>query len=387
MADEQYKQIRTPDGIIHRFPADATADDIDQALNPLPPKYGPETPGESKTQYGLRVGGSVLGFGTDRYTPRTPQEGETSGPSLYNAYLKTKQGLGEGWEGIKQTFQHPIESFKHDPVGTVSTLSLPGGILHGGYRGLRAGYEALPEGRVKGTIGGAASGATSPIELPITRHGAARAITTSPVTGGAYLLGHHFGGVEGGMASAFIADRLMRTAQGALQGGREGRLKGLGPTLGPEAPPAVPKVSKQISTSTLDSALKNNIIAPEEHTARLVSLGHTPEDAAVMTKNAMIKEGPSEKITLGETPKKLSLGDAKSAVKAGMMSMDDFNQYLTEAGFNESHRAIMTNLLSKSIEEDAATEKEAAAKKEEAKPKPKTVKPKPKPKKKAAPED
>src|SRR5215831_4019525 len=80
---------------------------------------------QSWTQFALGQLSKVVPFGTDRYTPEKDQGGYVPRPSLYNIGLRTIRGAQEGWEGIKQTFQNPLESLQQDPVGAVQTLSLP----------------------------------------------------------------------------------------------------------------------------------------------------------------------------------------------------------------------------------------------------------------------
>jgi len=192
----EYKDI-VIDGVKHRFPVDATDEEINSTLNP---------PSESGLQRGLRVARSVIPFGNEGFQVRSPADieeqkkrdlaaGYTPGPSLRNLTGNIGRSLKETGQGIYSAFAHPIEGFKQDPVGEISNLSIPGSLIRGGL--------STPVGQRIGTA--TKAGFEEAGKGGFSRH----AIPTALGIGVSEMLGHGYwpglvGGELVGRAPAFV---------------------------------------------------------------------------------------------------------------------------------------------------------------------------------------
>lgn len=114
--------------------------------------------------------------------------------------------------------------------------------------------------------------------------------------------------------------------------------------------------AKGPSLEMLKEALSSGSITPEQFEAQLSKLPYDEETKGIIKANMQSKLAPKASTTPGETPKALSLGHLQSAVKEGLIDIEDFPGELEKLGYNERDRGILTKLLESSIQKEKEAE-------------------------------
>ena len=131
-------------------------------------------------------------------------------------------------------------------------------------------------------------------------------------------------------------------------------LKGPETPIGEVAPPG-----KGPSVGMLERAVKSGTMTPEQFDTAIDKMPDLNNEAKTLYKsNVRTSIAPKAKITPDESKKNLSLGDLKKSVKNGLMDIDEYNNKLTKAGYNEEDRGHLTNILKKEMESEKEDEEE-----------------------------
>jgi hypothetical protein len=213
------------------------------------------------------------------------------------------------------------------------------------YQGARAGLPKIMGGAAMGAVG---SGLEAGVETMFPGLGLpayARYLATYP---GWKTMGQ---GVKEG-AQAFGTEFNPQSPTSFLRSESTDVLPFQAKVAPPEAGPKTP-APKGPSLSMLQDAVKSGHMPVEQFEQELPKLNFDADTQALIKKNLASKIAPKSSYTLGETPKTLSLGHLKAAVKSGIMDMDEFEGSLQKLGYDSESRTLLSQLLKKEMESDA----------------------------------
>jgi hypothetical protein len=352
---QQYKTIRTPDGTTHRFPSDATDDQINEALNP-PPKV--EAPPSAMSRFGTGLYNTTVGPLVNTAKSFVQHPIDTTISTLTGS---SPEQWSQSLEQAKQGNYSPGIKAISDAARPMHRMSE--GVVNPIVSDVQQGNYAGALGQATGVGGSLAAGAYLP-ESTLGKATGAAVKAAAPDLGvgglktglgaGAGMVAHEMGVPSsyagmGGLVSA--SKGLNQMGEGLAKGARAFGEAWKGPKIETPQPPEIPN-QKAPTTQQMRTAVINGTRTPEQFDAHIDSLNDLTPEAKQLHKDdlrsSMQKVSPPN---MGIPEKPLSLGTLKSTVKAGDRDINWFKDKLKQQGHSDEGIELESKRLAREIEE------------------------------------